>query len=227
MLRKCGWIICGIFWLLGSAPAKAQWYQNKWEITPFAGYETRGSYMLNPTSTTVNVTEVRANAAASFGTFVDYSVWESFQAEFMWDRNVTSYSELQPPSPTYVKAYNSDIDQFQFGGLYMFLGKEHKIRPYAAASIGFTHEFNSALPPTTGVTSGATPNRTDFGFGLGGGVKYQVTSHIGFRGDARYMPTYANSSLAQYCDPYYGCYTANAANYQHRGNFLAGIIFSF
>jgi opacity protein-like surface antigen len=109
------------------------------------------------------------------------------------------------------------VDQYQFGLLYMLLGPGHKIRPYIVGSLGFTHEDNS----------GKNSTRTDFSYGLGGGVKYFLTQHIGLRGDARYMPTYANSSLATYCDPFFGCFTAEVSNYQHRGNFVGGIVFRF
>jgi len=218
MLRKYGWLFAGLIFLLASAPAQAQWRDlEKWEVAPFVGYETTGTYPLNPQSTTVTVSNLRADSAVSFGTFVDYSIWENFQAEFMWDRNNTSYSEQQFPNPAWVKAYNSDIDQYQFGMRFMILGKEHKIRPYVAGGVGFTHEFNT----------GGTPNRMDFAYSLGGGVQYQWTSHIGFRGDARYMPTYANSALQTQCDPFFGCYEANVHQYQSRGNFVGGVVFSF
>lgn len=217
MRRNYMWFMLGLVCLVASGPVNAQGLIEKFEVTPFIGYETSGSYPLTPTLNTIAVTNVRANAAVTFGTFVDYSISENFQADFMWNRNPTSYSELQPPNPGYVKAYNSDIDQYQFGALYMFRGSEHKWRPYAAGGVGFTHEYNS----------GGTPNRLDFAYSIGGGVKYELTSHISLRGDARYMPTYANSSLGQYCDPFYGCYTANVRNYQSRGNFVIGADFHF
>ena len=92
-----------------------------------------------------------------------------------------------------------------------------KIAFIGAGSVGFTHEFNS----------GGNPSRTDFSYSLGGGVKYEVSRHVALRGDARYLPTYANSSPELYCDPFFGCYTARVSNYQHRGNFVAGIAFRF
>jgi hypothetical protein len=195
-------LFMGIICLMGSAPVNAQYYgREKWEVTPFVGYETSGSYPLS--SSTVAV--------------IGYSVTTNAQFEFMWDRNMTSYSVQQTPGAPFMKAYDSDVDQYQFGAMYMFLGDEHKWRPYFAGSLGFTHEFNS----------GGNPTRLDFSYGIGGGVKYGFTRHISFRGDARYMPTYANSALATYCDPFYGCYTAKVSQYQHRGNFLAGLAFRF
>ena len=208
------WLLVGLTCLATSVPARAQYYgRDKWEVTPFVGYETNGSYPL--TSSTVTINDLRINGATSFGTFIGYSLTSNSEFEFMWDRNLTSYSVQQTPGAAYMKAYNSTVDQYQFGALYTILGEEHKWRPYFAGSLGFTHEFNS----------GGNPTRLDFSYGIGGGTKYALTRHLAFRGDARYMPTYANSSYATYC--YFGCFTAKVSNYQHRGNFIAGLEFRF
>ncbi|HET7151982.1 MAG TPA: outer membrane beta-barrel protein [Candidatus Acidoferrum sp.] len=213
-------LLGGLMCLAVSAPAKAQYGSSrleKWEFTPFVGYETPGSFPLNSTSGTVTINDLRVNGATSFGTFIGYSIWSSMDFEFMWDRNLTSYSEQQTPGAPFMKAYNSTIDQYQFGPLFTLLGEEHKLRPFIAGGLGFTHEYNS----------GGNPTRMDFSYSIGGGVKYALTRHLSFRGDARYMPTYANSGLATYCDPFFGCYTAKVSQYQHRGNFVGGLAFRF
>jgi hypothetical protein len=210
-------MVAGLLCLVAAIPARAQYGAERWELTPFVGYETNGSYPLNPTSPLVTVNNLRIDGAPSFGTFIDYSVTHNAQFEFMWDRNQTTYSDQQSFGGPYTKAFDSDVDQYQFGGLYMLLSREHRIRPYVAGSVGFTHEFNS----------GQTPNRLDFAYSIGGGVKYELSRHLALRGDARFMPTYANSSLAQYCDPFFGCYTAKVSQYQNRGNFVAGIVIRF
>ncbi len=135
----------------------------------------------------------------------------------MWDRNNTSFSARNALTDDYSKAYNSNIDQYQFGGLYMLLNSSHRLRPYVAASLGFTHEGND----------GGTPDRTAFAYSVGGGVKYSLTRHLGLRGDARFMPTYGSTGNATYCDPFFGCYNARVSNYLNRGNFVGGIIFNF
>jgi len=215
-LRAVG-VVAGLGWFFAAAPANAQYGPGKWEFTPFAGYETSGSYPLHFQTIGVNVNDLRVDGATSFGTFIDYGLTRDAQVEFLWDRNQTSYSAQIRPGEPFFKAYNSDIDQYQFGLLFMFLGDDHRLRPYAAGSLGFTHEFNS----------GGNPTRTDFAYSLGGGVKYALGRHVALRGDARYLPTYANSSLATYCDPFFGCFTAKVSNYQHRGNFVAGMVFKF
>src|SRR5213082_2578503 len=95
---KC--VLGGVLGLGASAPARAQYGGSrleKWEFTPFVGYETSGSYPLSPTSTTVMANDLRINRAASFGTFIGYSLTSNSQFEFLWDRNLTSYSVQQTP----------------------------------------------------------------------------------------------------------------------------------
>jgi len=194
--------------------------QGRFEVSPFVGFETSGSYPVNLNTNLVitdPINQLRANEALSYGTFLDYNVTENFQAEFMWDRNKTSYSARRVIDGTYFKAFNSDIDQFQFGGQYMFLDSSHRFRPYAAASIGFTHDSNS----------GGNPNRTEFSYSLGGGVKYSLSRHFGLRGDVRYLPTYGSSSYGLFCDPFGFCYQVKVANFLNRGNFVGGLIFKF
>ena len=214
------WLVAVAVFLLAAISTNAQ---GKFEVTPFVGYETGGNYPVNISSTTELVSTLRVEPSLAFGAFLDYNLSENFQPEFMWNRNSTSYSAQDATTLLYHKAYNSNIDQFQFGGLFMFRGSEYKLRPYAAASLGFTHDSNSALSGSTGITS----NRTAFSFSLGGGVKYSISRHIGFRGDIRYLPTYGSSSTETYCDPFYGCYPANVRNYLNRASFLGGIIFKF
>ena len=195
--------------------------QGRFEVTPFAGYETSGSYPISVFASNGEVAapinKLRVNDALSYGTFLGFNLTENSQLEFMWDRNNTSYSARNALTGDYFKAYDSDIDQYQFGGLYMLRNSEHRLRPYIAGSLGFTHDSNS----------NGTPNRTEFSYSIGGGVKYYVNRHVGFRGDARFMPTYGSSSNATYCDPFFGCYSAKVSHYLNRGNFVGGILFRF
>jgi hypothetical protein len=221
MKNRTAWILAVAAFLLMAISTRAQ---GSFEISPFVGYETAGSYPLREISTggtSSLVDRLRVNDALSYGGFLGYNLTENFQTEFMWDRNNTSYSAHDVTTLSYFKAYNSNVDQFQFGGLYMLRGSEHRLRPYVAASVGFTHDSNSTI--STGFTT--VSDRTDFSWSVGGGVKYYVNRHFGFRGDLRYLPTYANSSDQLYC--YFGCYVGRERNYLNRGNFVGGVIFRF
>ncbi len=203
--------------LFTSLQAKAQ---GRFEVTPFAGYETSASYPLSVFSTTgtsVPVDRLRVSDAISYGTFLGFNLTENAQLEFMWDHNNTAFNGRNALTGDYFKAFKSDIDQYQFGGLYMLRNSDHRLRPYIAASLGFTHDANS----------NGTPDRTEFAYTLGGGVKYYLSRHVGLRFDARYMPTYGSSSNETYCDPFFGCYSAKVAHFLNRGNFVGGIIFHF
>jgi outer membrane protein W len=199
--------------------------QQRFEVTPFVGYETSGSYPLtnqsNSGAAAALVNQLRVNDALAFGTFLDYSVTENAQLEFMWNRNNTSYSAQSILTGQYFKAYNSTVDQFQFGGLYMFRSSDVRLRPYVAGSLGFTHDSNN--PISTGFTT--VQDRTEFSYSVGGGVKYYINRHVGLRGDVRYLPTYGSSSDELYC--YYGCYYASVAHFLNRGSFVGGIVFKF
>jgi Outer membrane protein beta-barrel domain len=207
MKHRTLWFAAAALFLLASISTKAQ---GRLELTPFVGYETSGSYPINNSTLFDNL---RVNSSVAFGTFIDYNVTENFQGEFMWNRNNTSFSGHNILTQTYYNLYHSDVDQYQFGGLYMLRGSEHRLRPYIAASVGFTHNFNS----------NGTANNTAFSYSIGGGVKYYVSRHLGFRGDIRYLPTYGNTGVQ--CDYYYGCY--NVRNYLNRASLTGGIVLHF
>jgi Outer membrane protein beta-barrel domain len=216
MKMRTMWFAVAAVLLLAADSARAQ---ERFEVTPFVGYETSASYpifvMTGPVGTDP-VDRLRVNGSTAFGGFFDYSLTENFQPEFMWNRNNTSYGAHDIVTDSYVSAYHSIIDQYQFGGLFMFRSSEEKIRPYVAMSVGFTHEFNG----------NNAPNRTEFSYSLGGGVKYYLSRHVGLRGDLRYLPTYGSSSNELYCGPF-GCYYGNVSHYLNRGSFTGGIVFKF
>lgn len=206
------WIAATALFFVASLSTHAQ---GRFEVTPFVGYETSGSYPI--TSTNGLIDNLRLNGSTAYGGFIDYSLTENFQPEFIWDHNNTSYSAHNTATNSYFNAYHSDVNQFQFGMIYMFRSSEVKLRPYFGIGLGFTQESNS----------NGNPDRTAFGWNIGGGVKYYATRHIGLRGDIRYMPTYGSSSVATYCDPFFGCYNANVHHYLNRANMVGGVIFRF
>jgi hypothetical protein len=187
-------------------PAAAQ----SLEVTPFVGYETAGSY---PTENSPTVQRFRADAARMFGVLVDYPINDDLQLEFEWADNPTNYSAQDAVTGQYGQAFTSRIDQYQFGGLYFLRSRDFAWRPYIAATVGFTHDANG----------GNNPGRTAFGFGLGGGVKYPISRHVGFRGDARWMPTYGSSGTITECDDFGGCYPVSSPNYLQRFNVTVGV----
>lgn len=204
-------LLCSV----GISPAFGQWRDiSKWEVAPFVGYETGGSY---PVTNSFTIDRLRVDGGLSYGAFIDYSLTENSQAELMWSRNNTSFSERDAATGTYSKAFNSDFDQFSFGFLYMLKNSERKLRPFIAGGIGFSHESND----------GNNPNRTLLAFNLGGGAKYQVSRRFSLRGDLRWLPSRANKTPTVQCDVFGNCFQQNVSNYLQRVNFTGGIAFRF
>jgi hypothetical protein len=197
------------------SPAFGQWRDiTKWEVSPFVGYETGGSY---PVTNSFTVDRLRVDGGLSYGTYIDYTVTENAQAEFMWSRNNTSFSERDAASQVYSKAFDSDFDQFSFGFLYMLKNSERKLRPFIAAGVGFSHESNS----------GTNANHTLLAFNLGGGAKYQLSRHFSLRGDLRWLPSRAARGPEQLCDQFGNCFVQNVSHYLQRVNFTGGVAFHF
>ncbi len=210
--------------LLSAAALFGQSYRtdsSKWEISPFVGYETHGSYPVDFTSSNVNqvpptADELRVNGAMSYGAFLDYSFNPNLQFEFLYSRNPTTYSQHDFTIDAFTPIYDSTVNTFQWGVLAQFRA-DQKLRPYIAGGLGFVHEENSDL----------NPSRTAFAYNIGGGAKYFITNHFGLRGDIRYMPTYGNSGQGTQCNYFGQCYLATVRNYEKRAHFSGGIIFRF
>ena len=208
-------LLLTLFCFAASSPTFAQWRDPaKWEVSPFVGYETGGSY---PVTNSFTVDRLRIDSGLSFGTYVDYSLTENAQAELMWSRNNTSFSAHDVTTGTYSKAFNSDFDQFSLGFLYMLKNSERKLRPFIAAGIGFSHESNNS----------GEPNHTLLAFNLGGGAKYELSKHFALRGDLRWLPSRASKSPEVQCDAFGNCFQQNVSHYLQRVNFTGGIVFRF
>jgi opacity protein-like surface antigen len=160
------------------------------------------------------VQALRADAGSTYGFFFDYRLVKNVQTEFTWIHNATTYSAATNNLDQFAPAFHTSINQFQFGGLFHLRDREFVLRPYIAGGLGFTHDSNE----------GATPDRSAFSLSLGGGLKYQPTRHLGFRTDARWVPTYGSSFSGSYCDFDGYCYPDTYRNFLQRISLTAGVI---
>jgi len=191
---KLCWLALTLVMLAEAALAQDR---RRFEISPFASFETSSSYPVQSafgtpgsfvpigTTNTSTIDQLRVNSGLSYGAFIDYSVLDQLQLEFMWTRNPTTYSQHDFVTGLYTEAYDSNIDQYQFGVLFPLLGsgyyRERKFVPFVAGGLGFTHESNS----------NGNPDRTAFAFNLGGGASITCPKISGFAatsGTCRRMP---------------------------------------
>jgi len=208
--------------LMFSYGALAQVPQQRWEISPFVGFETGASA---PAANSVDpntglplspIDQIGVDKSLSYGSFLDYAETKDFGFEFMWLRESTSYTEHDASVGQTFTVNDTNIDAYQFGIVYQIFGSE-KLRPYAAAGLGFSHDSDSL----------GTGGSTAFAFNLGGGAKYYLSSHFGLRGDLRFLPTLANSSQGEVCDPFNGCFPTTQHNFFKRVNLASGVLIRF
>jgi opacity protein-like surface antigen len=214
-----------LFLTLGASSAHAQWSSSSssgfglWnrgiEITPFGG--TRFGGVIDANSTQVsNVDYLTIRSGWDYGAMLDVDLFPHAQAEFMWNQQPTVLGAHIPGSGS-TRIGEASLSMFQWSILYQFLQPGSKLQPYAVAGLGFT-SYN---------TNGIIDLGNEFAWNVGGGVKYFFNPHIGVRLEARYSPSRTTQGYGQYCDPFYGCYTALVNNYAHQGQANLGVIFRF
>ncbi|HUO34868.1 MAG TPA: outer membrane beta-barrel protein [Candidatus Acidoferrum sp.] len=186
------------------------------EITPFGGARFGGTVNLN--SGTFG--DYRFKSSWNYGGILDVGLapdlMPNLEGEFMWNRQDTELSAGYGSGGPYYDLTPAKLDMYQFGLLYQFGPHQSKLHPFVVGGLGFTN-FH---------TNGALPFDNKFAFNLGGGVKYFMTKHVGFRLEARYSPTQTTSSPAIYCGPF-GCFGTTVHNFAQQGQANAGVIIRF
>lgn len=207
--------------LVGAPPARAQYHfgysqPRDIDITGFAGGRFFGNVDL-PTDPTFDYLKIDNNY--DYGVTGNVGLFGPLAAEFMWSRQPTSLEAHAIADGSLSPAGNTALDNFQWSLLYQLGDSSAKLRPYFGGGVGFTHWENAAnvgLPFTNTVA-----------FNFGGGVKYYFAKHFGMRLDFRWLPSRTTSQLAQYCDPFFGCYAANQNNYAQQIQLNGGLVFRF
>ena len=216
-------IIAIISFGLGATATLAQ-SQHEFEITPYGGTRFGGRIRFNPPASYSNGTQtttldyIGLKSSFDYGVDVDYSIWPSFQGEFMWNRQPTELRAHDAVFGGLTDIGSANLDMYQWGVLWELHGEEAKLKPFIAMGLGFTH-FG-----TYGVLTGMNYR---FAYNIGGGVKYEPNSHIGLRLDVRYSPTHTTQESGYAYDYYYGTVPVTITNKANQGQANIGVIFKF
>jgi outer membrane protein W len=206
-----------LIFILGCGASAAMAQGSNIEITPFGGGKFGGKIAVN-SGTTDNIL---IKSSVDYGVLFDYSFWDTFQAEFMWNRQPTTLSAHNASNDTVQELSNINLDMYQFGLSYSFRDPEAKLRPFIAGGLGFTH-FGQA---TVGGQS-ILPFGNRFSYNLGGGVKYYFTQHMGVRLDTRWSPSRTTPGQGQVCG-FQGCFLVQTTNHAEQFQTNLGLIFRF
>lgn len=198
--------VIAIVLLLAAAPAAVA---ETFELTPFIGYRVGGSLTDYYSGASFSLDD-----SESYGLFLDFATdpFGEFQIELYWSHQETTLNIRGVPADS----YDVKVDYLHVGGL-RFLGDDDKVRPYLVGSLGATR-----LNPEDS-SIGST---TRFSAGLGVGVKFMPSEHIGIRLEGRGLATFVSSYGAVGCG-YPGCGVSWGGTVFWQGDFTAGIVIAF
>jgi hypothetical protein len=160
----------------------------RFDFTPFIGYRTSMSFPVEPHVTGMNP-RVVLDASPSYG--VSFGVRlknEDDLVEVRWARQ-DSYVHAEDIT-TQPSRQRVVLDQFHGDFSHEFLIEDWVswARPFVLASVGATH-----------VSSSTNINFTRFSFGIGGGVRFYASRHLGFKIQAEWLPLLVNPNVAFIC----------------------------
>ena len=186
------------------------------EITGHVGGQFNGGLDLS----TSLFRRIEVGNSTNYGVTAGYLLGEHYGIEFQW--NYTKADTVAQPvgGGSDVNVFKLKQDQYMGNFLFHLTDRESKLRPFGFFGLGA-----SDLSPDRNGVSGVTR----FAFALGAGAKYNVSKHLGFRGQAKWSPTYLTTTDAGYwCDPFWGgCWVVGNNHYLHEFDFTGGITLRF
>ena len=186
----------------------------RFDLTPIVGYRTSTSFTTQAGIEGVSA-RVVLDSSPSYGAAFGVRLDEDNLIEFRWAReNTHSHVEgaVVVPSRVHVK-----LDQFHGDFTHEYTLEEWRpwIRPFVMASVGATR-FSDA----------ASNSFTRFSFGIGGGVKFFPTRHLGFKMQAQWLPVLVEPEVVSFvCGT--GCAFRLQSQGISQGEFAMGPVFRF
>jgi hypothetical protein len=197
--------------LIGVLPSFAQQH---FEIQPFVGYKYGGG--LDVGSNPFGINRINIDSSIAYGATFTFNPAARLGFEFLWNRQPTNSTGSLHGGGTYPQKFGVTLDQFHGDLLFSLTDHGSKLEPFALLGFGATDMH------------GAGSSTTKFSFGMGGGVKYFVSRHVGFRMQARYTPTYAyTSNGGVWCNWWGYCWVVGNDHFIQQGDVSAGLILRF
>jgi hypothetical protein len=185
----------------------------RFDFTPLIGYRTSMSFSVEPNVSGTNP-RVVFDSNPSFGFAFGGHINDEDVIEFRWARQVSHTHTENVPG--IVSRQSATLDQFHgdFTHEYFLDNWRPWARPFVIGSVGATR---------LSAVSGSSFTR--FSFGLGGGVKFFPSRHLGFRVQAEWLPIVVNPNVAFVCGG--GCIIHLSSNLANQGEVVVGPILRF
>jgi outer membrane protein with beta-barrel domain len=170
-------------------------------------------------------TGVEPENGVSYAFFASYFVNENVQLGFQLGRQE---SELRVTGEPPVEAGSIGVENYHAVSTVLMGDDELQARPYFLFGLGVTRYSRVNFTGLDGVPR-AFEGRTRFSPTFGTGAKFYLRSHkYGLNLGVRWTPTFLKSgSEGFWCDPYWGCFTADNSQFAHQVEFAAGIQLRF
>jgi hypothetical protein len=199
--------------LLMAAVSTMSWAQ-KFEVMPFAGYRTSGSFDV----TSLGYARFTIKDGLAYGLTLGFMPSQHAEIEFMWSRTDSDLVGNLVATPAVdQQVFKLHTDQYHVNFLAMFPKPYARLVPYLLFGLGATY----AKPPDAG-------GETRLSWALGGGLKVMAGERLGLRFQAKWTPTYIHTKTGGiWCDWWGYCYAIPIDEYMSQGEFTGGIFFRF
>jgi opacity protein-like surface antigen len=191
---KTNLLLAATVWTVLTAPTA--WAQRGIEVTPFIGGQINGGVDLS----TPLYKRIDVQNGLNYGVRASYAIGSKYTAvEFMWNHNQASTVAQPTNGGANLKLFNLNGNQFLGDFVVHFKDGDSRLRPFILLGAGST-----TLAPDRNQVSSITR----FAWAFGGGVKYSFSRHVGIRLQAKWSPTYINTTTeGVWCDPFWaGCW---------------------
>jgi hypothetical protein len=193
---------------LFAAPAILAQVRATVEIAPFVGYRFGGSV-----GDTFSAASYSIDGTASAGLTVSVPVGKTTSVAFLFSRQNTGVDVAGFPEPT---RYDLTIDHWMAGAMGEFPGHDGRVHPFIEAYLGLTQ---------IQTRNSYSDSSTYFSAAVGGGVTFDLATHVAVRFDARGYAVFVNSSTAAACGG--GCAFAFSGSAMFQGEVAASFVFKF
>jgi len=161
--------------------------------------------------------------SASWGLRLGFMVNDNSEIGFLYNQQST---ELDIGGTSTVKL--GDMSVHNYHGYYAYNAgdMDSKTRPYFLFGLGAT-QFGTISVTRAGTTRDIGGN-TKFSGTAGLGLKLFPSPKFGIRMEGRWTPTYIKSdATGWWCDPYWGCYVTEKAQYSNQFELSGGVVIRF
>jgi hypothetical protein len=185
----------------------------RFDFTPFFGYRTSMSFSIEPHVSGMNP-RVVLDASPSFGGSFGVRLQEDGLIEVRWARQ-DSYFHSEDVSPA-LPRQRVILDQYHGDFSREFILDEWRpwARPFVLLSVGATR-----------ISNRTNVDFTRFSFGIGGGIRFYPSQHIGFKIQAEWLPVLVDPQVALICGAGCTVHVGSTAGFQ--GEVLVGPVLRF